>query len=170
MRAWDFAATEKNATNNPDYSAGVIMSRGSGGDYLIEGCERLRASSLTVHKTVRSRAETDGTDPIVKIPQDPAQAGKDQAAQYIRELAGFTVRVHRPTGKKAERAEPLSVQAEAGNVSILRTGDPVRDAWIEPFLDEICLFPAAAHDDQVDAAADAFKELALGSTYTLAGW
>lgn len=170
VRAWDFAATEKNATNNPDWSAGVLMSRGADGDYLIEGCERLRSSSLTVHKTVRSRAETDGTETIIKIPQDPAQAGKDQAAQYVRELAGFNVHIHRPTGKKAERAEPFSVQAEAGNVRILRTGDPSRDAWIEPFLDELCLFPAAAHDDQVDAAADAFKELALGSTYTLAGW
>src|SRR3546814_1094624 len=55
------------------------------------------------------------------------------------------------------------LQAEAGNVSILRTGDPATDAWIEPFLDELCLFPAGAHDDQVDAAADAFNELALGS-------
>ena len=33
---------------------------------------------------------------------------------------------------------------------------------MQPFLDELALFPAVAHDDQVDAAADAFNELALG--------
>jgi len=37
----------------------------------------------------------------------------------------------------------------------------MRDAWIEPFLDELCTFPSGAHDDQIDAAADAFNELAL---------
>jgi phage terminase large subunit-like protein len=47
------------------------------------------------------------------------------------------------------------------------TGDPDRDAWIEPFLAEVCMFPAGAHDDQVDAFADAINELALGSTYSL---
>jgi len=44
----------------------------------------------------------------------------------------------------------------------------MRDAWIEPFLDELCTFPSAAHDDQVDAAADAFNELALGQPSTVA--
>jgi predicted phage terminase large subunit-like protein len=170
VRAWDFAATEKNATNKPDWTAGVVMSRGSAGDYLIEGCDRFQGSSLTVHRTVRSRAETDGRETVVRLPQDPGQAGKDQAQQYVRELAGFRVKVVRPTGNKAENAEPLAVQAEGGNVSILRTGHADRDAWIEPFLDELCLFPAGAHDDQLDAAAHAFLELASGSTYTLAGW
>jgi hypothetical protein len=67
----------------------------------------------------------------------------------------------RPTGSKVTRAKALASQAEAGNVYLLVTGDPDRDAWIEPFLDELCVFPAGAHDDQVDAAADCFNELAL---------
>jgi len=35
------------------------------------------------------------------------------------------------------------------------------------FLDEVCSFPNAQFDDQVDAFADALNELALGSTFTL---
>jgi phage terminase large subunit-like protein len=62
------------------------------------------------------------------------------------------------------RAAPLASQAEAGNVKLLVTGDPARDAWVAPFLDEMSMFPAGAHDDQVDAAADAFSELALGGS------
>ena len=89
----------------------------------------------------------------------------------MRELAGYHVKVVRPTGDKATRAAPLAVQAEAGNLYILKTGDPVRDAWIDAFRDEISLFPAATHDDQVDAAADAFSELALGATpFSYSGW
>ena len=87
----------------------------------------------------------------------------------IRKLAGFPIKVERPTGDKATRAAPLAAQAEAGNVRVLVTGDPVRDAWVQPFIDELCLFPAATHDDQVDAAADALNELALGTPrYNLA--
>ena len=48
---------------------------------------------------------------------------------------------------------------------LLVTGERASDAWIQPFLDELALFPSGAHDDQVDAAADAFSELALGRTY-----
>jgi predicted phage terminase large subunit-like protein len=82
----------------------------------------------------------------------------------VRKLAGYSVKVERPTGDKATRAAPLASQAEAGNVKLLVTGDPARDAWVAPFLDEMSMFPAGAHDDQVDAAADAFSELALGGS------
>ncbi|MNX78369.1 Terminase-like family protein [compost metagenome] len=81
----------------------------------------------------------------------------------MKKLHGYTVRTEQPTGSKITRATALATQAEAGNVFILVTGDPARDAWIEPFIDELCSFPSAAHDDQVDAAADAFNELALNA-------
>lgn len=171
VRGWDLAATAKNATNNPDYTAGVLMSVGEAGDYLIEGVERFRGSPLDVKASVKSSAANDPAGTVIRMAQDPGQAGKDQAEQYVRELAGYHVKVVRPTGDKATRAAPLAVQAEAGNLYILKTGDPVRDAWIDAFRDEISLFPAATHDDQVDAAADAFSELALGATpFSYSGW
>lgn len=171
VRAWDLAATAKNATNNPDYTAGVLMSVGQDGDYLIHHCARFRGSPMDVKAAVKSWAAADGVGCTVRMAQDPGQAGKDQAEQYVRDMAGYTIKVVRPTGDKATRAAPLAVQAESGNVKILRTGDENRDAWIEPFLAEITLFPASAHDDQVDAASDAFNELALGgSTYRFDGW
>ncbi|MFD2500820.1 phage terminase large subunit [Rhizorhabdus histidinilytica] len=78
-----------------------------------------------------------------------------------RLLAGFSVVSKPATGDKATRAKPASAQAEAGNVKLLR-GD-----WNEAFLDEVCAFPNAAHDDQVDAFADALNELALGGSYNI---
>lgn len=162
VRAWDLAATKKATSNNPDWTAGVIMSRGQDGIFLIEGVERLRGSPMDVVDAIKSRAATDGRSVTIRLPQDPGQAGKAQAEQMVRDLAGYPVKVERPTGEKATRAMPAAAQAEAGNVAILKTGDPDRDAWIEPFLDEVTMFPGAAHDDQVDAFADALSELALG--------
>lgn len=167
VRAWDFAATAKNATNNPDWTAGVKMSLGPDKQFVIHHVERFRGSPRDVKAAVRSTAEGDTASTTIRIAQDPGQAGKDQAEQYVRDMAGYAVKVVRPTGDKATRASPFAVQCEAGNVAILRTGNADEDAWIEPFLAEMTLFPAAAHDDQVDAASDAFNELALGSTYSL---
>jgi predicted phage terminase large subunit-like protein len=169
VRAWDLAATEKATSTDPDWTAGVLMSRGEDGMFLIEHVDRQRGTPMAVSLTIKSRAATDARGTIIRIPQDPGQAGKGQAQSYVKELAGYTVKVERPTGDKAARATPAAIQAEAGNIRILKTGNPDRDAWIEPFLDEVCLFPGAAHDDQVDALSDAVNELALGTGYDYAG-
>lgn len=168
VRAWDLAATKKAATNNPDWTAGVLVSRGADGSFLIEGCERMQGTPMEVERTVLSRAVTDKPTTTIRLTQDPGQAGKAQAETYVKKLAGYPVVVKTATGDKATRATPAAAQAEAGNIAILQTGDADRDAWIEPFLTEVCLFPAGAHDDQMDALADAINELALGSSYTWA--
>ena len=165
VRAWDLAATKKTTSNNPDWTAGVRMSRTKSGMFIIEGCRRFQGSPMEVEQALIGQSAIDGAKVTVRLAQDPGQAGKAQAEGMVRQLAGYSVKVERPTGDKATRAAPLASQAEAGNVRVLVTGDPAQDAWIQPFLDELALFPAGAHDDQVDAAADALNELALGSRW-----
>lgn len=162
VRAWDLAATARTMTNDPDWTAGVRMSRTAGGLYIVEGVRRFQGSPMEVEGALIQQASIDGKGVTVRLAQDPGQAGKAQANMLVGKLAGYPVKVERPTGDKATRAAPFASQAEAGNVRILVTGDPARDAWVQPFLDELALFPAGSHDDQVDAAADAFSELALG--------
>lgn len=82
-----------------------------------------------------------------------------QAETFVRLLAGYSVVVKPVTGDKATRANPAAVQAEAGNIKLLR------GTWNEAFLDELCGFPGLSNDDRVDALSDAINELALGSTY-----
>jgi predicted phage terminase large subunit-like protein len=117
---------------------------------------------MEVETTIINQAAFDGTNTTVRLAQDPGQAGKAQAEMMIRKMAGYSIKVERPTGEKATRAAPFAAQAEAGNVMILVTGDKDVDAWVEPFITELTVFPAGAHDDQVDAASDALSELALG--------
>lgn len=161
VRAWDFAATAKATSNNPDWTAGVRMHK-TDSLFIIDNVNRFQLGPADVRGRFLQQAAIDGTNVHIRIPQDPGQAGKAQAHQFIDALAGYPITAVPPTGDKATRATPLAAQAEVGNVALLATGDPERDAWIEPFLDEICMFPAGKHDDQVDAAADALNELALG--------
>jgi predicted phage terminase large subunit-like protein len=48
---------------------------------------------------------------------------------------------------------PFAAACEAGLVDI------ERGEWNREFLDELCGFPTGKHDDQVDAASDAFNLL-----------
>ena len=159
-RGWDLAGTVKQQGNRPDWTAGVRISR-AGSNYYIEHVDRFQQSPGTVAKSIKAYAQTDPFGSRIRLPQDPGQAGKAQAENLIQDLAGYSVIVVPVTGDKETRARPLAIQAEAGNVYL------VRGEWNGAFLDELCNFPMGAHDDQVDAAADAFNELALGSTYTL---
>jgi predicted phage terminase large subunit-like protein len=69
-------------------------------------------------------------------------------------LAGFNIRSERPSGDKALRAEPYSVQVEAGNVKLLR------GKWNKEFIDEHKTFPRGKLKDQIDGSSGAFGKLA----------
>lgn len=165
VRAWDFAATVPRPGANPDWTVSVLMAR-HGVDYYVFGVDRVQQSAADVRRLVKSRAETDKPGTVIRIPEEPGQAGKDQAERFVESLAGYRVRPVRPTGAKAVRAEPFAVQVENGNVWLVNSGPPEDglDPWITAWLDEICEFPGGSHDDQVDASADAFNQLALGGT------
>lgn len=154
VRSWDLASTEKLATNDPDWTVGTLISKDdSTGVYYIEHVERLQGSPLKVETTITNTASRDGRSVQIRIPEDPGSAGKFAGRQLITKLAGYNARAVRETGSKVDRADPFSAQAEAGNVKLVQ-GD-----WNEAWLDELCSFPNASHDDQVDSATGGFEAL-----------
>lgn len=153
VRAWDRAATRVAPGKDPDYTASLRMSR-NGPDYYIEHVGRWRDTPGEMRKLIRSFAETDPHGTRIILPVEPGQAGVDQAERDVEFLSGYSITLRPPKGSKELRAEPFSIQAEFGHVYL------AAGSWNEDFLDELCTFPAAAHDDMVDAASDAFAELA----------
>jgi predicted phage terminase large subunit-like protein len=154
-RGWDLAATK---SNKSAWTAGTRMSVYNGVFY-IENVVRDRETPGGVNRMIKSTATMDGYNVRVSIPQDPGQASKGQILSFAKLLLGHDVRFSPESGDKVQRARPLSAQAEVGNVKIVRTGDPQRDAWIEPFLEEITMFPGSLYKDQTDSATRAFAEL-----------
>lgn len=162
VRSWDLAGTEKTSGTDPDWTAGVKMAKDADGIVYIEHVERTREESDAVYRLMKATAQRDGHECWATYPQDPGQAGKGQAKSLGRLLAGFMVKAIPTSGAKSKvlRATPLATQITLGNVILVETGDPVKDEWIEAFLAELATFPAGSHDDQVDAAADAYNEIA----------
>lgn len=160
VRAWDIGATE----GGGDPSAGVRCTRIGQGEeavYVFTGCRWGQWSPAQLEAELKLTAAADTTGVTIRLPQDPGAAGKGYAQTLARKLPGYPVKIQQPTGSKITRATALATAAEVGSVYVLATGDPEQDAWIEGFIDELCAFPSGAHDDRVDAAADAFNELAL---------
>jgi predicted phage terminase large subunit-like protein len=152
VRRWDLAASLPTNGSDPDWTAGVRMSGGDG-KFYVEDVVRLRDVGAKVRKAIKNTATVDGRLCHIVVPQDPGQAGKDQAASIIGENAGYRITAERETGDKGTRAEPFAAQLEAGNVYLLR------GTWNEAFIEELCSFPQG-NDDQVDAASGAFNHLA----------
>ncbi len=155
-RAWDLAATPPTeASPSPDATAGVQIARTRAGRFVVMNAITLRGGAYQVREAITNTASQDGHKVRIAIPQDPGQAGKDQASSYVSLLAGYNITTRRPSRDKITRASPFAAQWQAGNV------DVVTGPWNESFLSELESFPdPSSHDDQVDAAADAFAEVA----------
>lgn len=159
VRHWDLASTKKLQGNNPDFTAGVKLGRAPDGTFYVGDVKRCREEGPEVRRLIRQTAVLDGTEVEISIPQDPGQSGKVQSRDMIKMLAGYSVHAEGETGSKTIRAEPVAAQAEVQNVKLVQNGHD--SSWIEPFLEEVTMFPASGHDDQVDALSGAFARLTL---------
>ena len=97
---------------------------------------------------------------IERLPQDPGQAGKEQAQSYVKFLAGFLVKTIGESGSKESRAEPFAAQWQAGNVDVL-IGE-----WNEMYFNQLESFPESKFKDMVDASSSAFNEVENGATFS----
>ena len=159
VRCWDLAATEKTEKGDPAYTAGVLIGKRKNGRYIVADVVNKQMSASDVRKTIKLTAQTDRAlykRVRIRLPQDPGQAGKEQAQSYIKFLSGFDVTAVLESGSKESRAEPMAAQWQAGNFDIL-AGE-----WNEPYLLQLENFPDGKFKDMVDASANAFLEIETG--------
>lgn len=150
VRHWDLAATKDAGAAR---TAGVKLGRAPDGSLWVGHVTKTQEEGNEVRKLIKATAEIDGKGVEISLPQDPGQAGKVQAKDMIAMLVGWIVRAEPETGDKVTRAEPFSVQCEAGNVYL------IEGEWNSDYLDELCLFPGGSFKDQVDASSGAFGRL-----------
>jgi predicted phage terminase large subunit-like protein len=155
VRAWDLAATKKMGTADPDWTVGLKLMRTREDGYVILDVERLRGGPEDVERAIMDTAKRDGKRVAISLPQDPGQAGKSQALQLTKKLAGYRVTATVESGDKATRAAPAAAQVNIGNVAMLR------GSWNAPLRAELAAFPGGTHDDMVDAFSRAFSMVAL---------
>lgn len=162
VRYWDLAATkpiEDGKERKPAWTVGVKLARydnrlfGHTPRFVILDVQRTQDSPANVRRLIKNTAIADGTHVRVGVPQDPGQAGKDQAQQMVGLLAGYDVRSTQESGDKISRFNPFSAQCEVGNVDYVQGSVP------EDYLLSLENFPDGVVKDDADATSGAFRDL-----------
>jgi predicted phage terminase large subunit-like protein len=153
VRAWDKAGTEPKPGKDPDYTVGCKVGRKNGFYYVLD-VVRDRMTPGKVDELVVQTAALDGRHVAIYEEQEPGSSGVAQIERSRRLLAGYEYHGIKSTGSKEIRANPVSSQAEGGNIKL------VRGHWNEPFLNELTAFPmVGVHDDMVDSLSLAMEQL-----------
>lgn len=129
-----------------------------GDKLLVSNGRAVRESPGGVDVLLDAMVRGDGPGVIQCMPQDPAQAGKDQAIRRkaLAHHAGANeVRVSPEYSGKIYRADTYSAECEKGNVFLVDDG-----TWdIEEYISELCAFPVGKYADYVDASSRVCNEL-----------
>lgn len=171
VRGWDTAGTQ----GGGDYTVGVKMAEAfewrpdpddktgrrkklmSTGQFYVEDVVRDQLSPAGVDALMLATARQDKDCPQ-REEKEGGASGVAQISARTKLLVGFDYSSVNTGTNKIVRAKPFRSQCEGGNVTL------VRGAWNAAYLDELCNFPAAKYDDQVDGSSTAFNTILLEPT------
>ena len=152
VQSWDctFKGEKSARGNDTDFVAGQVWGK-SGGKYLM------------LPYRMHERLDFGPTKAAIKachamFPQAHAILIEDKAngpaiiSELQSQIAGIVA--IEPEGGKLSRAQSMSPLWEAGSIEL---PDPqIFDVpWLEQYIHDICTFPKAAHDDDMDATSQA---------------
>lgn len=149
IRYWDKAGTQGKGA----FTVGVLMGVDRSRRFWILDVVRGQWEASTRERMIKQTAISDGRKIMIGVEQEPGSGGKESAQATVRNLAGWYVKLDRPVGDKAMRADPFSVQVNGDNVRLLK------GTWNAGYLAELQFFPFSRFKDQVDASSGAFAML-----------
>lgn len=149
VASWDCAFKDLKTS---DFVAGQLWGRRGADFYLLDQTHgRLDfPATLAAIRNLNARARYTVRAVLV---EDKAN-GSACIAVLKREIPGMLA--INPEGGKEGRAAAVAPLIEAGNVKLPMAEE---EPWIEDTLLEFCMFPAAKHDDRVDACSQALNWL-----------
>lgn len=163
-RGWDTAASE----NKGDWTVGCKIGEefewtiannrrklASTGRFFVLDVIRVQLGPDGVDKLMLNTATADGRLCAQREEKEGGSSGKAVIDARTKRLRGFNYAGVQNSGSKITRAKPFRSQCEGGNVYLLRA------EWNEAYVTELCAFPAAKHDDQVDGSSCAFNSVLL---------
>jgi predicted phage terminase large subunit-like protein len=151
VRFYDLAVTAKRSA---DYTVGLKLGVTADEQFVVLDVYRAQKEFPDVQEAIVQNAAIDGTGTLIRLEAEKAGIIGLQYLMRDARMRPYAVDIVPPEGDKYTRALPAAARVEAGRVGVVR-GD-----WNRAFLDELATFPAAAHDDQVDALSGAYTMLA----------
>lgn len=166
VRFFDLAATakkiqkkaESRGGDDPDYTATVKLRKRNGVWTVIDAYQ-IQTAPANVEKLVFELARQDlkdakanGCKYKLRWEIEPGSASIRENQRWVTMLQGIDAKGVVSRIDKLQRARACSVQAEVGNVKLLR------GPWNNELLTNLHGFPDLNHDDLFDALSGAFNE------------
>ncbi len=148
VHSWD-TAFKKNQTNDP--SAGLVWGVTSNRIYLLDLVnERMEFPELK--RLVQAMWEKDRAHAVLI---EDAASGQSLVQELQRETR-MPILPQKVVGDKEARVNSITPLLEAGRVFLPRSAP-----WLFNYLEQLCGFPTAPHDDMVDATTQALRYLTV---------
>lgn len=162
VQSWD--CTFKDSAES-DFVAGQVWARSAGRYYMLPYRVNARMDFGPTLKAVEAMCkDVPGANAI--LIEDKAN-GSAIISELRQRVPG--VLAVEPYGGKLSRAQGMAPSWESG--SVLLPDPEIFDVpWIEDYLHNICTFPKAAHDDDVDATSQAINWMRVNSFGLLEVW
>lgn len=151
LQSWD-TAFEEGKEN--DYSVCTTWGYNNKGAYLVDRWKD-KPDFPTLCRRAKMLANEYKPNKIIV----ERKASGHSMIQTLKKETQLPIVAVQPKGDKLSRLSAVSGYIESGRVFL-----PESMPWVGDFVDEICMFPNALHDDQVDSMSYALIELFLKST------
>lgn len=148
IASWDCTFKD---TDGTDFVVGQVWAKSGANSYLLDQVRARMSFTTTVQEILIQKRKWPQIREI--LIEDKAN-GPAVIDVLKAKLAGIIA--IEPDGSKEARAHAITVYWEALNIYV-----PIEQQapWIRAFVSELTSFPAAAHDDQVDAMTQAIRRL-----------
>lgn len=150
VRFYDLAVTAKRSA---DYTVGLKLGVTADEQYVVLDIYRVQKEFPDVQEAIIQNMQIDGRDVRVRLEAEKAGIVGLQFLMRDSRTRPYTLDAQPPEGDKYTRALPIAARVESGRLGIVRAD------WNRAFLDELAVFPAGGHDDQVDALSGAYGML-----------
>lgn len=150
-QAWDFAIGEKQVN---DFTVGVTLIQDENDFLHVVEVVRFKGDSFVIIEEILNAAERWGSEPTAPLTLgfEDSQIWKAIKPLLEKRMAERNMyppyEVLRPLTDKLARSRSLQGRMQQGRVYF-----PQNAPWLNDMMTEFLRFPAAAHDDMVDATA-----------------
>jgi len=143
LRVVDFAHSKKQRTgHDPDYTSATLLAYKDNQLYVRHV---FRTRSAVTERDAMLHGIIDGDPKGTYLVLERTTDSLDACEQYKEKYQGYRiVKEFSPKNDKVIRASWLEPLFDAGHVHA------VQGEWLQAWFDELRVFPAGAHDDQVD--------------------
>jgi len=149
--SWDMSFKD---TDGTDYVAGGVWARWGADAYLLDRVKRRMDFPASRHAVMALAARW----PQARIILIEDKANGPAVIASLRHVEPRIVAEDPGQSSKTARAHAVAPLAESRNVHLPH---PSMAPWVDEYLTELCTFPTAKHDDEVDQTSQALNRLIL---------